>query len=154
MVLTQSASWLIDPVGLATCLGAGFCYALYTLLSKRLVTIASPLTITKHTFAIAMLIAVPVAWGMAGMPILALPTWWIIAYLGICTTGVAYLLFTSALKHISAGTCVALGLFEPIVAFALAITVAREPISLLSFVGLCLILAGLWLVLRAEKEPH
>lgn len=154
MVLTQSASWVIDPVGLATCLGAGFCYALYTLLSKRLVTIASPLTITKHTFVIAMLIAVPVAWAMAGIPVLTLPTWWIIVYLGICTTGVAYLLFTSALKHISAATCVALGLFEPIVAFVLAITVAREPISLLSFAGLCLILAGLWLVLRGEKEPH
>ncbi len=154
MVLSQSASWVINPVGLMTCLGAGFCYALYTLLSKRLVAIASPLTITKHTFAIAMLIAVPVAWGMAGTPSLALPTWLIIAYLGICTTGIAYLLFTLALKHMSAATCVALGLFEPIVAFALAIMVAREPISMLAFGGLCLILAGLWLVLRGESAPN
>lgn len=152
MVLSQSTSWHIDPAGLIICLSAGFCYALYTLVSKRLVKIASPLTITKHTFSVAIFIAVPVAWFITGLPTLTSNSILVILYLGILTTGVAYLLYTQALKYISAATGVALGLIEPIVAFVLAITVAHEAVNMWAMVGLCLILAGLWLVLRSEGQ--
>lgn len=152
MVLSQSSSWHVDPVGLLVCLTAGFCYALYTLVSKRLVKIAAPLTITKHTFSIAIFIAVPVAWFIAGIPTINLTAGLVILYLGIFTTGIAYLLYTKALKHISAATGVALSLIEPIVAFTLAITVARESVNLWAIIGLCLILLGLRLVLRSEAQ--
>jgi DME family drug/metabolite transporter len=152
MVLTQNASWHVDPLGLLICLSAGFCYALYTLVSKRLVTTAAPLIITTHTFSVAVLVAAPLAWFLAGTPTISAASVAVILYLGIFTTGVAYLLYTQALKHISAATGVALGLIEPIVAFALAVTVAGESVNRLAIVGLCLILAGLWLVLRSEGQ--
>ncbi len=136
--------------GLLICLSAGFCYALYTLMSKKLVSIDSPLTITKHTFSIAIFIAVPIAWILAGTPTVSWVSIAVIFYLGLLTTGVAYLLYTQALKHISAPTGVALGLIEPIVAFFLAIVVAHENVNMFAIVGLCLILAGLWLVLKSE----
>ncbi|EBU8976120.1 EamA family transporter, partial [Salmonella enterica subsp. enterica serovar Java] len=75
-------------------------------------------------------------------------------YLGLLTTGIAYLLFTQALRHISASTGVALGLIEPIVAFILAIVVAHEAVNRFAVIGLCLILAGLWLVLRSEGQQN
>ncbi|WP_058913368.1 DMT family transporter [Entomohabitans teleogrylli] len=150
MVLSQSDSWQINTAGLLICLSAGFCYALYTLVSKRLVSVASPLTITRHTFSTAIFIATPLAWALAGTPTLTPASIGVILYLGLLTTGVAYLLYTQALKHISAPTGVALGLIEPIVAFVLAIVVAHEAVNLLAIIGLCLILAGLWLVLHSE----
>ncbi|CAK7068280.1 DMT family transporter [Providencia alcalifaciens] len=152
MVLSQSSSWQINTGGLLICLSAGFCYALYTLMSKKLVSIDSPLTITKHTFSIAIFIAVPIAWVLAGTPTVGWVSIAVIFYLGLLTTGVAYLLYTQALKHISAPTGVALGLIEPIVAFFLAIVVAHENVNMLAVIGLCLILAGLWLVLKSEGQ--
>lgn len=152
MVLSQSQSWEINTGGLLICLSAGFCYALYTLMSKRLVSIASPLTITKHTFSVAIFVAAPIAWVLAGMPTVSWVSIAVILYLGLFTTGVAYLLYTQALKYISAPTGVALGLIEPIVAFFLAIVVAHENVNMLAVIGLCLILAGLGLVLRSEGQ--
>lgn len=152
MVLSQSSSWQINMGGLLICLSAGFCYALYTLMSKKLVSIDSPLTITKHTFSIAIFIALPIAWVLAGTPTVSWVSIAVIFYLGLLTTGVAYLLYTQALKHISAPTGVALGLIEPIVAFFLAIVVAHENVNRLAVIGLCLILAGLWLVLKSEGQ--
>lgn len=152
MVLSQSSSWHIDVVGLMICLTAGFCYALYSLMSKKLVNIASPLTITKQTFTISLFIALPVALLIGGKPNITLPNALVIIYLGLFTTGVAYLLYTKALKHISAPTGVALALIEPIVAFVLAIVVAKELVSEWAFFGLIFILAGLWLVLRSEGK--
>lgn len=150
MVLSQSDSWQINSTGLLICLSAGFCYALYTLVSKKLVSIASPLTVTKHTFTTAIFIATPIAWALAGTPTINPVSVSVILYLGLLTTGVAYLLYTQALRHISAPTGVALELIEPIVAFILAIAVAHEAVNLLAIIGLCLILVGLWLVLRSE----
>ncbi|EBU7462416.1 EamA family transporter [Salmonella enterica] len=154
MVFSQSESWKINNTGLLICLSAGFCYALYTVCSKKLVSFASPLTITKHTFSIAIFIATSVAWLLAGTPTLTLISIGVILYLGLLTTGIAYLLFTQALRHISASTGVALGLIEPIVAFILAIVVAHEAVNRFAVIGLCLILAGLWLVLRSEGQQN
>ncbi|MBC8652946.1 DMT family transporter, partial [Providencia vermicola] len=97
-------------------------------------------------------IAVPIAWVLAGTPTVGWVSIAVIFYLGLLTTGVAYLLYTQALKHISAPTGVALGLIEPIVAFFLAIVVAHENVNMLAVIGLCLILAGLWLVLKSEGQ--
>lgn len=150
MVLTQASSWHVDTAGLVVCLGAGLCYASYTLVTKQLVRQAPVLAITRHTFSVALLIAFLVAWFIAGVPAISLTNWLIIFYLGIFTTGIAYLLYSRALKYISAATCVALGLAEPLVAFVLAITIAGEPVSMMAIGGLLLILTGLWLVLRSE----
>lgn len=152
MVLSQATPWQFDPKGLALCLSAGLTYAIYTLVSKRLLKMASPLTITSHTFGIAALIAIPAAWLLTGPLSITSSDWLIMLYLGVAATGISYLLFTQALKHISAATGVALALFEPITAFVLAIVVVGEPVQVWAFAGLCLILAGLVLVLRTEMR--
>lgn len=154
MVLSQNDAWQINFTGLLICLSAGFCYALYTLASKKLVSIESPLTITKHTFTAAIFIAAPIAWALAGTPELNSVSVGVIFYLGLLTTGVAYLLYTQALRFISAPTGVALSLIEPIVAFILAIAVAHEAVTPWAMIGLCLILLGLWLVLRSEGRQQ
>lgn len=150
MVLAQASSWHINMTGLVVCLGAGLCYASYTLATQRLVHQAPVLTLTRHTFSVALVIAFVVAWFIAGVPAISLTNWLIILYLGVVTTGIAYLLYSRALKSVSAATCVALGLVEPLVAFVLAMTIAGEPVSMAAMGGLCFILAGLWLVLRSE----
>jgi len=68
----------------------------------------------------------------------------------VVTTGVAYLLFSHALRHISGATGVTLALGEPVTAFVLAIAVVHERPGVTAFAGLAAVLAGLALVVRAE----
>jgi DME family drug/metabolite transporter len=71
-------------------------------------------------------------------------------YLGVVATGVAYLLFSNALRRISGATGVTLALAEPVTAFGLAIVVVHETPSVLAFLGLAGVLAGLGLVIWSE----
>jgi Predicted permease, DMT superfamily len=152
MIMMQASSWQINYMGLTICLSGGFCYALYTITSKRLVSTNSPLYVTTHTFSVAALVAVSTAFITTGLPTITLGNLGIIVYLAVFTTCIAYLLYTNALKTISAPTGVALTLLEPVTAFVLAIFVVKEPINMLAIIGLCLILIGLALVLRSEMQ--
>lgn len=150
MVLIQASSWHINYGGLFICLIAGLCYAIYTITSKRLVSTNSPFMVTTHTFSIAAIIAVCAAFLITGVPSVTSTGYWVIFYLALFTTFIAYLLYTYALKYISAPTGVTLAMVEPITAYFLAIFVVKEPFNLFSVAGLCLILVGLIFVLRSE----
>ena len=78
-------------------------------------------------------------------------SWLVVAWLGIVATGVSYLLFSSALRFVSAATGVALALAEPLTAFTLAVLVLGEPLRASGVAGIVLILAGLALVIRSER---
>ena len=145
-----------DAAGLALCLSAGFWYAVYTLTAKSLSAHASPARASLWVFGTAAVLALPAAWLIApsgGADLLAAGGrgWLVVAWLGVMATGVAYLLFSSALRFISAATGVALALGEPLTAFTLAVLVLGEPLRASGLAGIALILAGLALVVRGER---
>lgn len=67
-------------------------------------------------------------------------------------TGVAYLLFSHALRHVSVATCVTLTLAEPVTAFVLAILVVGEQPGAAAFGGLGFVVSGLLLVVWGETR--
>jgi len=142
----------IGIAGIALCLLAGAAYAGYTLIGKRVAPAASAATVTLYAFALAAAVALPAAWFDAELPSLAARELGAIAYVGIVTAGVSYLLFGHALRHISAATAVTLALGEPVVAFLLAVTLLGEAPSAAAFGGLALVLAGVLLVVRMELK--
>ena len=142
----------IDVLGIALCLTAGLSYACYTLLSQRLVSEAPPPTVTLWVFTVAAVVAVPVALFVSGPFASALPGWVVVVYLGLVSTGIAYLLFSYALQRISGATGVTLALAEPVTAFALAVLVLREQPTAMAFAGLACVLAGLVLVVWIEAR--
>ena len=136
--------------GIALCLLAGLAYAAYALINQRLVAHAVPAVVNLAVFGGAAVLSLPVAAGLAG-PVAASPgTWAVVAYLGLVATGVAYLLFTHALRHVSGATAVTLALAEPVTAFALAVAVVGEAPSAMAYAGLAGVLGGLLLVVWAE----
>ncbi len=141
-----------DAVGLALCLTAGLAYASYTLVSKHLIGISSPVMATFSVFTTAALIAVPVAALTAGTFSATGSTWLMVAYLGLIATGISYLLFSHALRHVSAATGVTFALAEPVTAFVLAIVVVGEQPGAAAFGGLALVIAGLLLVVWLETR--
>lgn len=148
----------IDRTGIMLCLAAGLAYSSYTLICHGLVRQASPTTVTLMVFLAAAAIAVPTAYALSG-PFSSSPTGWlVVGYLGLVSTGIAYLLFGHALQHISGATAVTLALAEPVTAFALAVLVVGERPPAAAFAGLVLVLAGLvvvvWTETRAQRRQR
>ena len=141
-----------DAAGMALCLAAGLSYAGYTLVSKHLIGISSPVMATFCVFTVAAVIAVPIAALTAGPFSATGSTWLMVAYLGLIATGISYLLFSHALRHVSAATGVTFALAEPVTAFVLAIVVVGERPMPAAFGGLALVIAGLLLVVWLETR--
>lgn len=136
--------------GVVLCLLAGLSYATYALVNRHMVTRASPGAVTTMVFSLAGLIALPCAVALAGLPRLRAGDAVIVVWLGVVSTGVAYLLFSHALRHISAATGVVLALGEPVTAFVLAILVVGERPGISGVSGLAAVLLGLAVVVRGE----
>jgi drug/metabolite transporter, DME family len=154
LVLGGGTAITVSPPGVAWCALAGLSYAVYALVSKRLVGAAAPEIVTLWVFGVAALIAMP----LAGTAAWRLGTGWLpggaqllmVVYLGMVTCGVAYLLFNHALRSVSGPTAVTLALAEPVVAFTLAVAVLGERPGPSAFAGLALVLMGLGVVVRVE----
>ena len=147
----------VDVAGLLLCLAAGLSYAVYTLTAKSLSTHATPARASLWVFGMAAVIALPAAWlivptGVVDLVAAGPRGWLVVAWLGIVATGVSYLLFSSALRFISAATGVALALGEPLTAFALAVLLLGEPLRASGLAGIAAILAGLALVVTSERR--
>lgn len=141
----------LSATGIGLCLAAGLSYAVYALVNQQLVRQAAPSTVTLLVFGTAALIAVPAAlWWVGALAALSAGSWLVVGYLGVVATGLAYLLFSSALRHIGAATGVTLALAEPLTAFVLAVLVVHEQPAMGAFAGLALVLAGLAVVIWAE----
>jgi DME family drug/metabolite transporter len=155
IALGRGGAATADLGGLALCLAAGFSYAVYTLTAKSLAAHASPARASLWVFGTAAAIALPAAWliapsGAAQLVAAGGRGWLVVAWLGVVATGISYLLFSSALRFISAATGVALALGEPLTAFTLAVLLLGEPLRASGLAGIALIMAGLVLVVRAE----
>lgn len=140
----------VSVSGVVLCLSSGLSYAVYTLLNKRMVGHAPASSITLSAFAVAALVALPAAALQAGLPSLAVRDLIAVAYTGIVTAGVGYLLFSLALHHIRPATAVTLALTEPVVAFLLAVLLLGEQANLASICGLAFVVAGVLGVVRSE----
>jgi len=141
-----------SATGYVLCLAAGLAYASFTLLSKHLVGVTTPAMATFSVFTLAALIALPIA-ALDSDPFAATTaSWLLVSYLGLAATGIAFLLFSHALRHVAAPTCVTLSLAEPVTAFVLAIVVVGERPDAFAFGGLALVVAGLLLVVWLETR--
>ena len=150
MVLDGRGAAGAPLAGIALCLLAGLAYAGYALVNQRLVAQVGAARANLAAFGGAALLALPAALALGGAPAVQPATWALLLYLGLVATGLAYLLFSTALRRISGATAVTLALAEPVTAFALAIAVVGERPGTLAFAGLAAVLSGLLIVIAAE----
>lgn len=152
MLSDGGAETRFDVIGLGLCLTAGLAYASYTLVAQHLVGLTTSSMTTFLIFSVAAVIAVPVAAQVSPGLKTSPATWVLVAYLGVVVTGVAFLLFSHALRRVSAASCVTLSLAEPVTAFVLAIVVVGEQPGALAYGGLALVLLGLLCVVWGETR--
>jgi DME family drug/metabolite transporter len=134
----------VSALGVALAVTAGAAYATYTLAAKRLLAAGHrPESVMGVAFGLG---------AVALLPALAAssPGWLLHAdgialalFLGIVPTALAYLLFASGLRRLSAAETATLTLAEPLTAGVLGAVVLAEPLAGASAAGAGLVLAGL-----------
>ena len=129
-------------VGLLAALTAGFGYAVYAVVTKRLILRGLQATVASAwQFSIGALVLLPF---LAGEPMgwlrtpsgLAMALW-----LGVAATGVAYLLYGYGLRSLDTATATTLTLAEPVTAAMFAMVVLDERLSPIEWVGAAIVLA-------------
>jgi drug/metabolite transporter, DME family len=144
----------VPAPGIVLCLLSGLSYAAYTLFNQRMAHAAPASTITFKAFSVAAVIALPVAWLTGDAPRFADADLAAVAYTGVVTAGLPYLLFSQALRHIAPATGVTLALGEPVVAFVLAVLVLDEQPAAMAYVGMLLVVCGVLGVVRQELRSQ
>ena len=121
---------------------SGLLYAASTLVSRGLSPRLSPQALTAGATLIGvLLLAVPAVVSGAAVP-LTLPVIGGLAYLGVVTTAIAYVLFYQGLRTTPGGIAMVLTLLEPATAVVLAAVLLSEPITAASGTGALLVLTA------------
>ncbi len=130
--------------GVFFAVGAGASYAVYTLLCKRLLDDGWSGTWTMAwSFVVAAVLGVafvvPSSLDWLGTPSGPVT----VAYLGLATISVAYLLYARSLSRLTGSMVVTLTLVEPVTATVLGALVLGEDIRPVSWLGAAVVLAAL-----------
>ncbi|HEX4973081.1 MAG TPA: DMT family transporter [Steroidobacteraceae bacterium] len=124
-------------------------WGLYTSMAKRVAN-HDALQVTSGILAAGALLLVPLAAlevGAAGMPHVTLKGWLGLAYLGAGASGIAWMLYSAALKHVDASEAGVYTNLIPIVGVVTGVLLG-EPLSARAVVGGMVVLVGVWLTSR------
>ena len=130
-------------------------WAVFIILSKRLVRSRPTALVTSGIFFFGMLFTLPfflASQTWSEIPRLSLGGWGAMLYVGLLSTAVAYLLNSHALKHISAARVAAIQNMEPLSAMAAAFVMLNESPSWAMALGGAAILSGVYLAERNAPE--
>ncbi|MCQ9283797.1 DMT family transporter [Priestia aryabhattai] len=142
----------IDVIGLGMAIGAGASFACYTTVNKKIVQHVDPQVGASLVFTAAAVLLIP-CWFMYDMSwLVSLNGMGIALHLGILTTAIAYVLFSTALKSVQASTAVTLSLAEPVTAFLLGVFFLGESLTLVNICGAALVLASLVFLTYSPKS--
>ncbi|MDQ0481823.1 EamA family transporter [Guptibacillus hwajinpoensis] len=152
MIFINKESVTVDPYGIVMALGAGLSFAVYALVSGKLVETQSSVAIVGVVFTISALILSPLlvifdmSWITEGRGIA------VSFHLGIIATGLAYFLFARGLIYVPSSTAVTLSLAEPLTAALLGVFFIGEVLSLTSWLGIGFLLVGIGMLILYSRS--
>ncbi|MBM7417347.1 MULTISPECIES: DMT family transporter [Nocardiaceae] len=128
-------------LGMATC--SGVLYAVTTVLSTRMAGRVRPLALTTATTAIGAVFLFPIAASTGPVVTSDTTSLLALAYLGVVTMTLGYLLLYSGLRTAPASAAVVATLIEPATATVLAFLVLGDRLTVPAMVGVILILVSI-----------
>jgi drug/metabolite transporter (DMT)-like permease len=141
----------IDLLGCAFSLLAALCFALYTILGKRLVERNDPLLVTSLAILAGALLLGALTAGSVGLSSLSRAgarAWWLMVLLGVTMIGFAYPAWFETLKKLPASRASVFVYFTPVFAVLLSLLILDERFSWMFYAGGALVLAGVGLSSR------
>lgn len=145
----------LRPAGVACALGAMLCWALMSVLMRRLTQKYDALQVTRDCLAIGLVLALPFAgWSAVTSPPIAWSPEIVLGllFLGVFGTAVGNLCWNRALSQLEAGSCC---LFYPVMPLTSVVGGAlflHEPVTLWLAAGAALIASGIVFGTLSEKR--
>jgi drug/metabolite transporter (DMT)-like permease len=131
-------------------------WAIFSVLSKRLLSRYPPSFMMAVTMGLGWLMLVPLFVAAAGwreLPGLSLRGWAGLVFLGLFCSGLAYVFWYDALEVAGAGQVASFLYLEPLVTLIVAVLLLEETPRIGTLVGGGLILTGVWLVNHHRGRP-
>ena len=148
LMLSGDGLSTLNSGGFLLALGAGLSYAVFSLASKALLDDWPPDAAMALVFGLGGLALIPVILSSDLIWLSGIRGWLVALHLGLLATFLAYILFARGLKNTPVSTAVSLSLLEPLTAAILGVVMLREPVTLLSILGMMIVIAGIaWLSL-------
>lgn len=131
----------IGTFALLTGLGSGFGYAMYSIFGKVALKRYRPFTVIFYTFVVATVALLPFVKISSILSVIGSNSGNISAGLGlgVISTLLPFVLYTSGLRHIEAGKASVLAFAEPMVATIAGIVIFSEPLYLKNAAGILMI---------------
>lgn len=128
-------------------------WALYSIGSRSIMERMSALTVNWTTLAVATVLQIPLLWTDqkmmdAGMSSVTTSDWFALGYLVVFATAVAQQAWLFGVKGIGPSRASVLGNLTPVAAIGLSALLLNESVGPIEIIGICLILAGVWVVNR------
>ena len=150
MLLVASPQNRYDPLGVAAALAGAGAMAAGIFLTKRWQMHLSVLALTGWQLTIGGLCLLPLALACEPpLPALTARNIGGYAYLCLCGTLLAYVLFFRGIRWLSPATVSSLGLLSPVCAFALGWLLLDQRLGIRALTGFVLVLASIYGVQRA-----
>ncbi|WP_082232044.1 EamA family transporter [Halobacillus massiliensis] len=152
MLFINKESVTADPYGIAMALIAGLTFAIYTLVSRKLVENHSSLSIVAVVFTLSAIFLSPllfiydISWITEGRGFA------VSLHLGIIATGLAYFLFARGLVNVPSSTAVTLALAEPLTAALLGVFFLGERLAFTSWIGIFFLLLGIGMLILNTRN--
>lgn len=140
-------------VGNLLMIAAVLCWAVYTVVSKKLASIDPIWLITRLSIIGTILLIPAVVFEMKDQPWPAITWqgWAAILYMGIFPSALGYIWFNSALKHISATQAGVLINMDPVIGALIAVAFLGEQVHVWQVTGAALTLVGVWLYMFRNR---
>ena len=151
MIIGTSGSF--HPAGVLCSAASVLGWSFVSVLLRKGLAVCDPLIVTKNALglaAVCSLILAAAEWVFSGGSTdiaLTPPVIAGILYMGICSTGIAYVLWNKSLAVLPAGTCSAFYPLQPLTSALLGVIFLKETLPKLFFPGTLLILIGILLCL-------
>lgn len=145
-----------DWLAVAAVLVVAFCYAAGPLIAVVHLDGLSSRAITAVSLGVVGLAYVPFAWVArpAGLGDVPAKVWWSIAFLGVVTSALAFLVFFALVAEVGPTRTTVITYLNPAVAIVLGVLVLSEPVTAGILLGFPLVLLGSWLSTRRSKVPE
>ena len=128
-------------------------WALYSIGSRSIMERISALTVNWTTLAVATVLQIPLLWTDqkmmdAGLSSVTTSDWLALGYLVVFATAVAQQAWLFGVKGIGPSRASVVGNLTPVAAIGLSALLLSESVGPIEIGGICLILAGVWVVNR------
>ena len=143
LLFLNKDSLTVNPLGVTLSLIAGIVFAIYTIVSKSLLSKVEAIPAVAMTFSMSALMLMPFLFIFDSSWVTEPSNIWTILYLGFMTTSVAYILYLFGLQKVPSSSAVTLSLGEPLTAAVLSVFIVGEVLSPVSWVGVLLLLGGI-----------